>query len=222
VLSRREGTTPATAGCDIVAHEANCAAPLRGDQFSAMAKRRFQNPKPFREGNWWWLTFWTDELHQGRLQRKRKRVRLCSADLPEREARKIGSEKLRPMNQGLETIGSATCFREYVEGTFKPTVLPLMANTTRASYEGTLRKYLIPMFGDVPLRDMNALTLQKYFSGLGASALSGDTVLKTKEVLSSVLSSALRYDLLTRNPLVAVQIPRSKVVNKKKRLSARI
>jgi len=46
--------------------------------------------------------------------------------------------------------------------------------------------------------------------------LSGDTVLKIKEVLSSILGSAVRYDLLTRNPLVAVQIPRSKVVNKKK------
>jgi len=43
--------------------------------------------------------------------------------------------------------------------------------------------------------------------------LSGDTVLKIKEVLSSILGSAVRYDLLTRNPLVAVQIPRSKVVS---------
>jgi hypothetical protein len=63
----------------------------------------------------------------------------------------------------LETFGSATRFGEYVEGTYKPTVLPLMASTTRASYEGTLRKYLVPTFGNVPLRDMNALTLQSIF-----------------------------------------------------------
>jgi hypothetical protein len=47
---------------------------------------------------------------------------------------------LRPMNQGLETIGSATRFAEYVNGTYRPTVLPLKATTTKASYEGTLRK----------------------------------------------------------------------------------
>jgi len=216
VVIRPEATTPSLAGCTIVPNEANRAAPLRGDQFSAMAKRRFQDPKPFREGNWWWLILWTDELHEGRLQRKRKRVKLCSANVPQREARKIGSEKLRPMNQGLEPIGSATSFREYIESTFKPTVLPLMANTTRASYQGTLDKYLIPTFGDVPLRDMSALALQRYFSGLGASRLGGYTVLKIREVLSSVLASAIRYDLLARNPLVAVQIPRNKVVNKKK------
>jgi integrase len=181
-----------------------------------MAKRRFQDPKPFREGKWWWLILWTDELHEGRLQRKRKRVKLCSADMPQREARKIGSEKLRPMNQGLEPIGSATRFGEYVENIFKPTVLPLLANTTRASYKGTLDKYLIPKFGAASLRDLSALTLQRYFSELGVSRLSGYIVLKIKEVLSSVLASAVRYDLLTRNPVTAVQIPRSKIVNKKK------
>jgi integrase len=79
-----------------------------------------------------------------------------------------------------------------------------------------LRKYLLPTFGEMPLREITTLNLQKYFSGLGSSKLGGDTVLKIKEALSSVLGSAVRYDLLTRNPLLAVQIPRSKVVNKRK------
>jgi integrase len=143
-------------------------------------------------------------------------MKVCPAETLEREARKMAAEMLRPMNQGLQTIASATRFAEYVNGTYRPTVLPLMANTTQASYEGTLRKYLMPAFGEMPLRDLSTLSLQKYFSGLGTSELGGDTVLKIKEVLSAVLSSAVRYDLLIKNPLLAVQIPRSKVVNKKK------
>jgi len=181
-----------------------------------MARRRFQDPTPFREGNWWWINPWLDEFVEGRLERKRKRMKVCPAETPDREARKIAAELLRPMNQGLQTIGSATRFAEYVEGTYRPTVLPLLATTTRASYEGTLRKYLLPTFGETPLRDMNTLMLQRHFSSLGSSKLGGDTVLKIKEVLSSVLGSAMRFDLLTRNPLLVVQIPRSKVVNKKK------
>jgi hypothetical protein len=195
--------------------EANHPAPLKGD-FSAMARRRFQDPKPFREGNWWWIKPWQDEFKEGRFERKQKRLKVCLAEMPEREARKIATEMLRPMNQGLQTIGSATRYADYVNGTYRPTVLPLMATTTQASYEGTLRKYLIPAFGEMPLRDMNTLSLQKYFSGLATSELGGDTVLKIKEVLSAVLGSAVRYDLLTKNPLLAVQIPRAKVVNKKK------
>ena len=216
MVIRREATRPSAAGCTIVSKEANSAVSLRGERFSAMAKRRFQSPRPFKEGKWWWLIFWTDESHEGRLRRKRKRVKLCSADLPEREARKIGSEKLRPMNQGIEPIGSATRFGEYVDNIFKPTVLPLLANTTRASYKGTLDKYLIPKFGDASLRDLNTLTLQRYFSELGVSPLSGYIVLKIREVLSSVLASAVRYDLLTRNPVTSVRVPRNKVINKKK------
>ena len=181
-----------------------------------MAARRYQQPKPFREGHWWWINPWQDEFKEGRLERKRKRMKVCPAETPEREARKIATELLRPMNQGLQTIGSATRFGEYVNGTYRPTVLPLMASTTQASYEGTLRKYLMPAFGDMPLRDLSTLTLQKYFSGLGSSELGGDTVLKIKEVLSAVLGSAVRYDLLIKNPLLAVQIPRTKVVNKKR------
>ncbi len=200
----------------IVSAEANYSGTLAREELGKMAQRRFQDPKPFREGNWWWLNPWIDKFIEGRHERRRKRMKVCPADTPEREARKIAAEMLRPMNQGLQTIGSATRFTEYVNGTYKPTVLPLLATTTQASYEGTLRKYLIPAFGEMPLRDLNALALQKYFSGLGASPVGGDTVLKIKEVLSSVLGSAVRYDLLTKNPMLAVQIPRNKVVNKKK------
>jgi hypothetical protein len=51
---------------------------------------------------------------------------------------------------------------------------------------------------------------------MATGTLSGNTVLKIKEVLSSVLGSTMRYDLLTKNPMLAVRIPRTKVVNRKK------
>jgi len=181
-----------------------------------MARRRYQDPKPFREGNWWWIKPWQDEYFGGQLKRKQKRLKVCPAEKGEREASRIASEMLRPMNQGLQTIGSATRFADYVEGTFRPLVLPLMASTTRVSYEGTLRKYLMPAFRDMLLRDMTIRTLQTHFSGLGNDTIGGNVVLKIKEVLSSVLSSAVKYEMLIRNPMLAVQIPRVKVVNKRK------
>ena len=54
-----------------------------------MGKRRFQDPKPFREGNWWWITPRKDEFVRGKLQRVRSRVKVCEAKIPEREARKM-------------------------------------------------------------------------------------------------------------------------------------
>lgn len=80
-----------------------------------------QDPKPFREGNWWWITPRKDEFVDGKLHRVRTRMKVCSSDIAEREARKMAAELLRPMNQGLETIGSTTRFADYVNSTYKLT-----------------------------------------------------------------------------------------------------
>jgi integrase len=112
------------------------------------------------------------------------------------------------MNQGLEVIGSATQFSSYVDGVYRGTVLPLLAATTGTVYCWVLDKYLIPTFGDAMLRDLDTMTLQKYFSGLGKNHA---TATKVKDALGSVLRSALRFGLLAKNPLIGVQIPSPRV-----------
>jgi integrase len=196
----------------IVSPEASSVLPLKGE-FERMARRRFQNPKPFREGNWWWINPWQDEFADGTLTRKRKRMKVAPATISEREAKKVASELLRPMNQGLESIGSATAFSSYIESTYRCTALPILASTTQTNYEYTLDKYLIPVFGDAALRDLTTITLQKYFNGL---SVGHSAKLKVKDVLASVLTSAVRYGLLIRNPLDGIQLPAPKTGKKTK------
>jgi integrase len=187
----------------IVLPEANSGLPLKGD-FERMARRRFQNPTPFREGNWWWIRVWQDEFRDGKTERILKRLKVAPVTTSAREAQKIASEMLRPMNQGLESIGSATPFGTYIDTIYRPTVLPLLASSTRSNYEGILLKRLVPIFGDFALRDLNTMTLQKYFSGLKASH---STAMKIKDALSSVMGSAVRFQMLVRNPIDGIQIP---------------
>jgi hypothetical protein len=113
--------------------------------------------------------------------------------MSEREVRKIASEHLRSMNQGLETIGSAMRFRAYVEGTYVPVAMPLLAKTTRQKYQGILDNYLLPTFGDAFLRDMTTLNIQRYFSQMANSELSRESRDKVRDVLSAVLRSAKEY-----------------------------
>src|SRR5437868_6700027 len=134
-MKRLSESTMARGGLDapvILSPEANTGAPLKGD-FQQMAKRRFQDPKPFREGSCWWIKPRIDDFSGGEHKRQQQRMKVAPADVSEREAKRMASELLRPMNQGLETIGSATPFGSYVRGTYRPTVLPLLASTTRAS-----------------------------------------------------------------------------------------
>src|SRR5216683_3055500 len=101
--------------------EANFGRPSRGE-LETMARRRFQDPIPKREGNFWYLLCWQDVFSEGVRTRKRQRIKLAPATMPEREVRKIAAERLRPLNQGLISVGSAVNFGEYVNNEYKPTV----------------------------------------------------------------------------------------------------
>ena len=175
-----------------------------------MARRRFQDPKPVRLGKWWYILVWQDEFRDGRRVRKRKREKLAPATMPLREVNKIAAEKLRPVNQGLLSAGSAANLEDYVNSVYKPTVLPLLASSTQSRYRSVLGKYLVPTFGASCLRDLTPLTVQKYFSGMANTNLSHESRDKIRDVLSSVLGSAVRYGYLVKNPVEGLKLPPNK------------
>jgi integrase len=172
-----------------------------------MARRRFQDPKPQRLGKWWYLLTWQDEFKEGRRIRKRKRIKLALATMPEREVRKIAAEMLRPLNQGLISIGSGTKFEDFVESVYKPTVLPALAKTTQDRYVSVLKNYLVPAFGESCLRDVTPLVVQRYLSKMAGSSLSHESRDKIRDVLSSALGSAVQFGLLVKNPVAGLRLP---------------
>ena len=193
----------------IVLPEANSVLPLKGD-FERMTRRRHQNPKPVRRGQWWTLRVWRDTFTNGEHKRTRERIRLAPATMNAREVQKIADEYLRPLNQGLESLGSATNFQHYVETTYIPITLPLMAKSTQDRYSGVIKNYLIPTFGKKCLRELTTMTLQAYFTGLLSSRLSAESKDKVRDVLSSVLGSAVTYGLLVKNPMESIKLPPDK------------
>ena len=170
-----------------------------------MARRRFQSPQPFKEGQFWWLRVWDTNLGGSR---KRQRIKLAPADMPLREVQKIAEEKLRPVNQGLILTGSAMNFSEFVTNTYIPTYLPLLSSSTRNSYQGIIAKYLEPRFGRLCLRDLARLTLQQYFSGMAGKSY--PTTSKIRDVLSSILRSAVDIDYLVKSPMEGLRLPLDK------------
>jgi integrase len=159
---------------------------------------------------WWCLQYWRDDFSKGKSTRKKTWAKLAPASLPEREVRKIAAELLRPLNQGLESIGSATNFTKYVNETYIPVVMPLMAKSTQGRSQGVIAGYLIPAFGKLCLRDLTTLSVQRYFSGMAGSKLSYESKDKIMDVLSSILRSAVQYGLLVKNPVEGVRLPPDK------------
>src|SRR5207248_5522499 len=121
--------------------EANFRAPFSMEERERMARRRFQDPKPRIQGNFWYLLVWQNTPG---VQRKRERIKLAPASTPEREVLKIAAEKIRLLNRGLITVGSAVNFLTYVEDTYNSTALPLLAKHVQSTYSGMIRKHLEP------------------------------------------------------------------------------
>ena len=173
-----------------------------------MAKRRYQDPKPKREGNFWWIRIWTDQIVNGVRTRTRQRIKLAPASMPEREVRKIAAQTvLQPINQGLLTVGSAVTFSDFVENTYKTTALPLLAKPVQDCYSAMIDRHLEPVFGSHALRDMTRLTLQRYFSTMQASY---SVKAKVRDVLSSIMRAAVAYDFLARDPMAGLRLPPDK------------
>jgi integrase len=204
-----------SADCGIVRPKANLDEPSNGD-FDKMARRRFQNPKPRKEGKQWVLYYWADVFEHGERKRKKKRQVLAPVTMNAREVQKVASEFLWPMNQGLQAIGAATNFRTFVEGTYNEVVLPTFAKSTKERYEGVIDNYLLPQFGDLCLRDITELTVDRFFAGFEKMDLDHESVDKIRDVFSSICCSAIRYGVLVKNPVKGVRLPRPKKGKKDK------
>lgn len=175
-----------------------------------MAKRRHQNPKPKREGNFWYIRIWEDSFAGGAPARRRKRIKLAPASMNQREVLKIADEILRPVNQGLITVGSAVNFGEYVQREYNPGTLPLLASTTQACYQGAIRKHLEPSFCGLTLRELTPRTLKQFFSGMASDRIPYPTIVKVRDALSSILRSAVQDELLVKNPMEGLKLPPDK------------
>jgi integrase len=130
--------------------------------------------------------------------------------MPEGEVLKIAAERLRPINQGVITAGSAVNFMHFVTDTYEKTALPLLASAVQKTYRGAIRKHLEPVFGNFCLRDLTPVTMQTYFSGLHVKAVKYPTIVKVRDALSSILRAAVGYEFLQKNPLETLQLPPDK------------
>lgn len=84
-----------------------------------------------------------------------------------------------------------------------------LSPTTTDGYNNIVFKHIIPIIGKLKLQDIRPYNLQKYFD-LKSESLSPRTLSNHKRVLSSALLYALDMDLIEKNPLPKVKLPRQK------------
>jgi integrase len=85
-----------------------------------------------------------------------------------------------------------------------------MAKSTQDRYSGVIKNYLKPQFWNLSLRDITPLTIDRYFAGMRGTDLQYESIDKIRDVLASMLTSAIRYGLLVKNPAEGVWLPRAR------------
>jgi integrase len=85
-----------------------------------------------------------------------------------------------------------------------------MAKSTQDRYRGVIKNYLNPAFGNLCLRELTPMTIDRYFAGLADVDLAQESLDKIRDVLASVIKRAIRHGLLIKNPIEGLELPRAK------------
>lgn len=188
-------------------------------ELEKMARRRFQKgSKLEKQGAWWTLRVYQDRFEGGKRKRARLRIRLAPASMGVREVQKVAQEHLWDINQGLDSLGSATNFNQFVNEHYIPVTLRGKTKGTQERYEGVIRKYLEPAFGKLCLRDLTSLACERYFVQLARShpEFTKETLKKVRTVLGSIVTQAKKHGLLTTSPLQGLELPKGRPVSDSK------
>jgi integrase len=147
-------------------------------------------------------------LPDGQIARVNRSEILGSlADIPTRRiAQRLVDAKLRAINQGTYRPKTTLTFREFVETQWKPSLLPTFKRSTSQGYQFLLRKYLMPVFGDIGLADINRQMIQGFVARMSKN-LAPKSVALAKNVLSKVLSTAVEWSYIQDNPATGVRLP---------------
>ncbi|HIR89010.1 MAG TPA: site-specific integrase [Candidatus Fimimorpha faecalis] len=93
--------------------------------------------------------------------------------------------------------------------------------TTRNAYEYTIQNYLIPAFGSYKLTKLQPLSIQIFYNQLRHAkrkdgkqgTLSSSSIRKIHNILSSMLSTAVQWQLIESNPCRRISPPRQQKLN---------
>jgi integrase len=90
--------------------------------------------------------------------------------------------------------------------------LPTKANLkpkTLERYESLLNRQILPRFGSVRLRDINAIEIEQWMADMHTNGLSDSSIKQARSLLSSTLKAAVRNGIIASNPVDGVTAPRT-------------
>jgi integrase len=111
---------------------------------------------------------------------------------------------------------SSMFLKDWIERWLNNYVKPSVRHSTYISYDGFLRKHVIPVLGHVTLKSLDGERLQKFFNAKGKNGrcdtkqggLSNKTLRNIRNALNSCFEQAIYDKKMFLNPLAGVKLPK--------------
>jgi len=177
-----------------------------------MARSRFQEGSLFVRGkrNKMYVARYYEKVigSDGRPRRMRRSIVLGPvAEIGSRRAALNRlAELLRPINLGRQKPRMILSFEDFVTEQWKLKVLSLFKLSSQVGYRPLLSKHLLPYFGDYVLSEILPMQIQGFLSEKAKTGLSWHTVRNLRNLLSSILRTAVEWGYLEENPTTKVKL----------------
>ncbi len=133
--------------------------------------------------------------------------RLSYTAKTKRECQEWLKKTISQIDGGLSYMGANMKFSEYLDNWMKM-IKENRRQKTYAQYEVVVRRYILPAFGDLLLRDLQPIQIEKYLTQKKIDGVGDRTCQLIYSAMHTSLNSAVRKGLIGRNPLDAVEKPK--------------
>ncbi|HPG14406.1 MAG TPA: tyrosine-type recombinase/integrase [Microthrixaceae bacterium] len=157
---------------------------------------------------------WTYVLYLGRDATGKKQQKWVGGHRSKKEAEDALVEALERLRTGMWLDPGATTLGAYLDEWLAAMESNVLDTTFRA-YEQSMRNWVVPRLGHIRLAEVSPMHLRTLQTELlkngrvdGAGGLSARSVASCRRVLKKALKDAVRWGLIIRNPMEAVDPPR--------------
>ena len=193
-----------------VMSEANSGYPLKG--FERMARKRFQRGQLILRGKRQpvWVGRWREDIiKDGKVKRVEKwEILGTKQDYPTRKlALRALEDRLSKINQVSYRPRPVAMFSEFAEKWVK-TVVEQEKPSCRAPERSRLKKHLLPMLGDVAMKDINTELLQSGVAYWSSRGMHPKTIKNLIAQLRSMWNSAQAWEYVNESdPFKRLRLP---------------
>lgn len=161
-------------------------------------------------------------MTDGKIGRKRESCILGNvAEMNRKQALKLASEHLRPLNLGKLTPLATVIFSDFIEKYFFPNALPTLKQSTRKRYRSTINFHLQPAFGQKRLCDISTLEIQSFILSKFDSGSGWEVCNHIRNLMSKIFATAKKWGHFAgENPATGIDLPEKIPVNERHALTS--